>query len=124
MLPSVAANVPLGQLVHMADPGPGANEPLPHKEHPSPVLPIEANCGALPAAQGVQSVSAVAPGLEDDGMNWVPAGQPVHTEDFDFALKYVLGPQTQSEAFVDPMPAVVVPWGQRLHSPVRMHASL
>lgn len=106
--------------MQLEDLGEAANEPLGHNWHPSPVLPIEAKLGALPAGQGVQSATEAAAGLEFDGMNWVPAGQLAHL-DLVFALvalKKVLGPQTQSESFVDPKDSVVLPSGQTLHSPL------
>lgn len=98
----------------MEDPGEAANLPLGHKLHPSPVLPIEAKLGALPAGQGVQSATEVATGLEIDGMNRVPAGQLAHL----VASTKVLAGQRQSETFVDPVDTVVLPLGQTLHSPL------
>ncbi len=74
VLPVCLAIVPVGQEVHLTDPGEAANVPRGHFLHPSPVLPDQANKGALPAGQGVQSATEVASGLEIDGMNSVPAG--------------------------------------------------
>lgn len=103
-----------------AEPGLAANEPLGHGWQPSPDLPNAANCGALPAAQGVQSVTAVATGLEVDAMNWVPAGQLVHL--LSFASKNWLEPQIGLQSDTEFAPGLEVdgmnwvPVGHLAHS--------
>lgn len=69
------------QAVHMADPADGAKVPRAHGMQPSPTEPSDENCGAVPAEHGVQSANELAAGLEELGVNIVPAGQPVHFPD-------------------------------------------